>query len=193
MSKEKRPSITDKHRNKIIASTLVILTVSILLIASVQSPKAIPTATGKAQFVISSWNFPDEYGQGIEAFEIYENSTGFWVLISGAYGYEDTGNIEIYDNASIKLRCYTWFNSTFMDVTTTNEGKNLQQHSVVVIGALSIWEQSVIVFSQQNFTWFYDDDSIDPPMWYYGYEVVLNFIPQQGQIYTTTVIYEIWY
>ena len=175
-------------RTKLVAWGVVMALLLMIGVSTIpQQPGTSELEKEPSQFVISSWEYPDEYGQGIEAFEIYENSTGSWVLISGAYGYEDNYNIDIYANGSIKLRCYTWFNSTLTGASDTNDGKNFQQHNVTVIN------MGTTIFSQQNFTWFYDDDSINPPMWYYGYEVVLNFLPLEGQVYTVTVTYEVWY
>ena len=182
MSNETKP-FWDKK--KVLALLILFLTITLLIVHSNSKVESIPK--NKTQFALASWTFPDNYGQGIEAFEIYENSTGSWVLTSGAYGYEDNYNIDIYANGSIKLRCYTWFNSTLTGASDTNDGKNFQQHNVTVIN------MGTTIFSQQNFTWFYDDDSINPPMWYYGYEVVLNFLPLEGQVYTVTVTYEVYY
>ena len=147
----------------------------------------IPPAKAQSQFVIAGWDYPDEYGQGIEAFEIFGNSTGSWVQVGGSYGYEDPQIYEWNASVAIKLRCYTWFNSTLTGAIDETDGKNYQQHNVIVT------DFNGTVFSQQNFTWFYADDSIDPPMWFYGYEVVLNFLPEVGMIYTVTVTYEIWW
>ena len=146
---------------------------------------SIPPA--RAQFVLASWDYPDEYGQGIEAFEIAENSTGSWVQVGAARGYADSSTIDWNASLFIRLRCYTWFNSTLTGASTTNDGKNYQRHNIIVTNS------SATVFSQVNFTYFYADDSIDPPMWYYGYEVVLNFLPVAGTIYTVTITYEVYY
>ena len=175
-----------KHRNKAVAIGVALLVVSVLLVASIQ-----PTTAQKAQFVLASWDFPDEYGQGIEGIEIYENSTGFWVMYDNPL-YDEETNFDWNESVGIKLRCYTWLNSTLVNVSTTNEGKLYQRHSVVVTTSDMFVAGKHTVFSQQNFTWV-NDDPIDPPMWYYGYEVVLNFLPVGGAIYTITITYEIYW
>ena len=175
-------------RTKLVAWGVVMALLLMIGVSTIpQQPGTSELEKGTFHFVISSWDFPDNYGQGIEGFELFENSTGFWVQVGGYEGYEETLVYDWYANSSIKLRCWTWFNSTLTGASDTNDGKNFQQHRVNVS---SLGES---VFSQQNFTWFYDDDTLDPPLWFYGYEVVLNFLPLEGQIYTVTVTYEVWY
>lgn len=152
---------------------------SVLLIAS------IPPA--KARFVLASWEFDDGYGQGIDGIELYENSTGSWIQVGGYHNYTEG---HIYDweiNVSIKIVCYTWFNSTLTDADSTADGQNYQQHNV------SVTLSGDTVFSQQGFTYDSVDDTTDPPQWLYGYEVILNFIPTAGSYYTVTILYEVYY
>ena len=188
------------HRNKIIAIVLVILTASILLIASVQSPGSIPTPQAKAQFIIASWNFPDEYGQGIEAFRVYENSTGDWVQVGFQPDYWNNTAGHVYEwNASvgIKLSCYTLFNQTFVGLDNEIVGQNYLRHSVTVTRPTVLPGESPIVFSQQNFTYYsvttYSGTGPSSQLWYYEYYVILNFLPQEGIYYTATITYEIFY
>ncbi len=170
-----------RFRTKLIAWAIVLLTVTAIGFST------IPPA--KAQFVLASWDYPDEYGQGIVNFEVWGNATGSWIL-STPYAHSDSGEIEWYPNASIKLICNTWFNSTLTGASDINEGKNLQRHSVVVTSSESL---GTSVFSQQNFTYIFGEDAIDPPMWYYGYYVVLDFLPVSGVLYTVTITYEIYW
>ena len=148
---------------------------------------SLPTQPVNAQFVLASWDFPDEYGQGIEKIMIYENSTGSWLLFETSWYHNGT---EIYAwNASvaIKLRVSTLFNETLTGAVDTTDGKRFQRHNVTVTSAGSP------VFSQQNFTWAYDDDGIYPDLWLYAYDVILDFLPVGGEIYTVTIDYEIFY
>ena len=140
----------------------------------------------KAQFVLAEWDYPDEYGQGIVNFEVWGNATGSWVL-STPYAHSDSGEIEWYPNASIKLICNTWFNSTLTGASDVADGKNYLRHNVTVTSL------GTTIFSQQNFTYIFGEDAIDPPMWYYGYYVILNFVPVSGVIYIVTVTYEVFY
>ena len=165
---------------KLCASVVVSLVVLILIVS-------IPQA--RAQFVVASWDFPDAYGQGIEAFEMFENSSGAWVRVGfGAYDYSETEVFDLAVGAAIKLICYTWFNSTLTGAVSEADGERYQQHDVSLTAA-----NSSVIFSQQNFTYVNADDSIDPPMWYYSYYVILDIISEEGQFYTATVTYEIWW
>ena len=141
-----------------------------------------------ASFALAAWDFPDEYGQGIESFEVFENSSGSWEQVGGGYGYDETTILEWNVGVAIKLRCYTYFNSTLTGADNIAEGKKYQRHNVSVINI-----DSTIVFSQQNFTYIDGDSGIDPPLWFYSYEVVLEFLPVEGEYYTVTVGYEIFW
>lgn len=165
-------------RKKAVASIIVLLTV-LVLVASV------PPA--KAQFVLAVWDYPDEYGQGIESFILYENSSGSWSQYGGKRYYSEANLYNWSANVAIKLRCYTWINSSLVGAADDAEAKNLQQHSVTVSNGTGT------VFSQQNFTQILYYPGINPPLWYYAYEVVLNFIPDYGLTYVVTVTYEIFY
>ena len=167
------------NRNKIIASIVVLLTVSILLIASVQ-----PTS---AQFALASWEYPDEYWNGISGINIYENSTGAWVVKYGTIEPDDDDSTIFDWNASIaiKLRVWVTLNSTLVGVSTTDDGKNYIRHSVLV---MCLGET---IFSQQNFTYY--GVSTEAEIYTYSYDVVLDFLPVSGAIYKVTVTYEIWW
>ena len=175
-----------KRRIAVCVSIIMMLTLSVLVASNHPPESTVKELEQSAKFVIASWDYPDEYGQGIDAIEVYENSTGSFVLFE-TYAYDDdTSNIDWNESVAIKLRVYTWFNSTLTGVSTTNEGKLYQRHSVTVTNLGST------IFSQQNFTYFYSDQ-IEPFVWYYGYEVVLNFLPVAGEIYTVVVTYEIYW
>lgn len=140
-----------------------------------------------ASFVLAEWEFPDEYGQGIEVFDVFENSTGSWQNVGGPTMHDESGVFDWEVGVAIRLDVWTWFNSSLMGAETTNEGKLYQRHNVTVTSI-----DDTIVFSQQNFTYQYGDP-IDPPMFIYMYRVVLDFLPVAGERYTVTVGYEIFW
>ena len=174
---------------KITFTAVMIVTVlSVLLIAT---PKTI-----SAQFVLSEWDYPDEYGQGIEGFLIYENSTGDWELwqnddASGPYYEHDDTQAHYFQwNASvfIKLRVITMLNSTLLGLGTHySEGIPFIRHNVTVT---TLDETK---FSQANFTFVIADDDTYAPMWWYTYDVILDFVPLEGYTYTVTITYEVYY
>lgn len=141
-----------------------------------------------ARFILAEWDFPDEYGQGIYDFDVYENSTGSWVNVGGDTEYDEAGYFNWSVNASIKLKCWSYFNSTLTGAANTNEGRNYLRHNVTVI----LGGTSTVIFSQNNFTYsnaYTDED----PMWVYSYDVVLNFVPAGGANYRVVVSYEVFY
>ena len=161
---------------KTIAGILVLLTLGLLFVS-------VPPA--RARFALSSWDFPDEYGQGIDTITVEGNSTGSWVSV-GNYEYDEASVLDWNASVAINLKCWTWFNSTLTGASSTNDGKNYQRHNVIVTAL------GVTVFSQQNFTYsnVYTEEA---PMWYYVYEVVLNFLTVAGNIYVVTITYEVFY
>jgi len=153
-----------------------------------------------AKFIISSWDYPDEYGQGIYLLRFYENSTGSWVAapwyyVGGALDGLPFYPLHPYDpytlnwsaGVSMKIRVYTLFNQTLVGVESTAEGQNYLRHSVNVASG-----SNSSIFSQQNFT-YYDVTEFGDENYAYEYEVVLDFIPLAGQIYTATITYEVFY
>ena len=190
-------------QNKIISAgflIVMILTVSVLVV-SIQPPKSVvvpSVPTGKAQFVLASWSYPDEHGLGIYGFRFYENSTGSWVAapwyyVGGAldglpYYFlnpSDPYTLNWSEGVAMKLRVYSTFNNTVIGADDEADGQNYQRHNVSVTSA------SVAVFSQNNFT--YHDVTPDGEYWAYEYEVVLNFLPVAGMIYTVIITYEIYW
>ena len=165
---------------KAIAFILVLLTLGLLFVS-------IPQAKANPRFIIASWAYPDEHGQGISQFNLNENSTGVWLTFGESIEYGDSAEIEWNASVGIKLICYTWFNNTFMGADDLDDGENYQRHNVTVTLG-----NGTIVFSQQNFTKLSSFD-LEDPMWQYTYFVVLNFLPDWGQIYTVTVTYEVFY
>jgi hypothetical protein len=162
--------------------TVIGLLCVLALVVSVHQVRAEP------KFAIASWSFPDPYGQGIEGFFIYENSTGSWLIVDGYSTHDDPNVFNWTVGVAIKLFCYTWFNSTLTGATSGANGKNFQRHSVIVTDLADN-----TVFSKQNFTYDSVDTGIEPFMWLYGYYVILNFLPAYAEYYTVTVTYEIYW
>ena len=161
------------------ALIVVLLTLGLLFVS-------IPQAKANPQFALASWEEYDEYGQGIYQFNIYENSKGSWVQVGGNERYYETSTFDWNASLFIKLISWTHFNNTLVGAINEADGQNYQLHNVTVTNARTT------VFSQENFTYVTVQD-IGFPLWTYAYEVVLNFIPEQGQIYTVTVTYEVFY
>ena len=186
MSKEKEPFKWDKK--KVLALVILVLTLS--LIVAYHESKVVTKSTTieptNPRFVISSWDYPaDEYGQGISSIIVYENSTGSWIPFT-TINYNESGVIEWNVSLGIKIRCVTWMNSTLTGGGSLELSTNYLRHNVNVTNLAG-----TSVFSKQNFTYFsksYLDDR-----YFHLYEVVLDFLPTYGEIYTVTVIYEVFW
>jgi hypothetical protein len=168
-----------------------ILCVCLLSVVAIQ-PLLIPQSEKlpNPKFIISSWSFPDEYGQGIDALGVYENSTGSWLAINGGFvptvDYNDEASFEWNASLGIKIRVYCWVNSSLSGFGSVEEGKNYLKHTVIVTQI-----NGTIVFSQENFTYF-NAGAIDE-MYEYDYDVVLNFLPEMGEIYRVSIILDIYW
>lgn len=147
-------------------------------------------------FTISSWTYPDNYGQGIDGLRFYENSTGSWAAhpYIGSDGnpyyflnYYDIGydlNWSAYN--VMKIRVYSIMNTTITLAADAEDGKNYHKHNITVTT-----QHGEEVFSQQNFT-YYDSDEFEDIIGY-EYEIILNFVPVHGGLYTITITYELYF
>jgi hypothetical protein len=150
---------------------------------------SVPTA--KAQFTLAAWDYPDEYGQGIATINIEHNTTGSWLpssWVDATRDYDESSEVSWNVSIFIKLTVRTWFNSTLTGSSDFTEGKNHHRHNITVTRS-----NGTIVFSQSNFTYGGCYPAINPPMWLYYYDVILNFLPEYGEIYTVTITYEVFY
>lgn len=168
---------------RIIASVSILALVTVLLVAT------LPETRG-AQFALAEWDFPDEYGQGIVGLRVYENSTGSWVHYYFCQ-YDDTNDTYEWEiDVGIKITAWTYINTTLAGFSTIDEGKNYQQHNVTVVN-----RNGATVFSQQNFTYTGATNTTYPEndVWVYFYEVILEFTPIYAEVYTVTVVYEVFW
>ncbi len=185
MLKEQKP-FWDKKK---ILSLLILFLMAVAVIITYDQKYNKSNSISKddnPKFVISSWDFLDEYGQGIQLIEVYENSTASWVFVPPLHYYNNITEVAWNASVFIQLRVGVFLNHTLVDVVDITGGKNHIRLNVAVTSVTSI------LFSQQNLTYFGYDDLFDP-IWYYMYEVVLNFLPVVGELYVVTVTYEVFY
>ena len=175
-----------KNRNKIIASVVLVLTASLMIVS-------IPPAQAQPKFALATWDYPDAYGQGIDSFVLYSNSTGSWVVVDTWY-YDDLypAPDPVPWNASqaIKLRVRCTMNTTLVGTSNPELGQNYIRHDIVVTDQLD-----AEVFVQQNFTYETEahDFAIYPGIIFYYYYVIFDFLPISGELYTVEVTYEVYY
>lgn len=173
----------------ILALVLVALVLGISVFSAYNIPREEQNERPKATFVIAGWDYPDSYDQGIEAIEVESNGTGSWVTVDTLF-YDDSVaacTLEWDVGAAIRITAFTYFNSTLVGVSSRTEGQDYQRHYVIVTDSADD-----TIFSQQNFTYVYSDED-NWPLYYYGYRVVLDFIPIIGEVYTVEIMYEIYY
>jgi len=168
-------------KRKIITVALLGLFICSLLIL-------VPVQPVKAQFVLSV-DYPDDNGNGIyyiwAEFDGEFNATVYYNPCHPSYGTA-TNPLETQVGVNITLAVFCWLNGTWADIASLVEGKNVIRHSVAVSMA-----NGTTIFSQQNFTYITGTDG-GSPMYFYRYDVILDFVPEMGQIYTATVTYEVF-
>lgn len=146
------------------------------------------------KFVISQWSYPDQYGQGMEWFYLYEKTYGGagYELKYFINYYNDTSQISWNSSTGMKLKVACWLNSTLTGSSGLNDGKNHLRHNITVRNGYGI-----VVWNQDNFTYEDGDDTINPPLWRYVYyvEIPEDTLSHTGitGMYTITVTYEVWY
>ncbi len=144
----------------------------------------------KAQFVLASWDYPDEYGQGIYSITPDENSSGYWSHIESSPGfiYSDSENNSFVVDAgiSIRLDVRVFVNYTFLGVSDPDTLNYIRLNVTV----LSLGDT---IFSIQNMTYNSVGGDIGDGIWWYSFVDVLNFLTVSGTIYMTTVTYEVFY
>ena len=171
-------------RRKLMASVGIILIVCVLLVAA-------PQRTKGARFVMASWNYPDQYGQGIEGIKLYENVSGSWESLTGAFYYDpDESSMDVFElnNSAkgIRLNVRCWLNNTLVGAADIDDARNCLRHNV------TLYLEDTVVFFQQNFTYESGTDSLDPMFMYLYYiEVPHNFVG--GLTYLAVVYYDIYY
>lgn len=145
------------------------------------------------RFVLAAWEHPDEYGQGIDGFSIYENSTGSWEIVIFSWGFifdhSDSEHEVIEWNASLFARFRVWYilNATLTGAIDENDGLNYFRHNTTVLD-----RNDNVVFNQENFTNHYHQATYGEIIWYRS-DIVLNFLPLYGEYYTITIEYEVFW
>jgi hypothetical protein len=178
-------------KQKVLAVLTVVMVLAVGIIAVTTTTPG-PLTLAPAHFSVASWDFPDDYGQGIAAVIAYENSTGSWVIVdndgSDYFTYLDDVVLEWSAGVGIKLEFMCYFNYTLTGATSQADGKNYQRHTISVED-----QEGSNVFSQTNFTFVYSTQPFGIPLYVYSYSVVCGFLPAEGYYYTATVNYQVWW
>lgn len=173
------------YKKKVLITTVSILAVLTLLLVMAPQSKAQCT-----MFITASTWEMDDYGQGLQTWYAESNATGSWVVIAWAT-YTNTSYDPIRWNASqaIRIRVQCVLNSTLLGLSALSQGLNYLQHNISVVDQFD-----AVVFSQQNFTFYYNATGYpDSAMYIYQHTVILDFSPLEGEFYTATLVTEIYY
>jgi len=177
--------------------SVFIVLVMVLTMVLVRSPS--PT---HARFIIASqtWNYPDEYGQGIEYVYFINNIEG--VAYNWSYQFwngterDSSGNpagLEFRHGCDISLLARVWLNGTQTGYSYA-DGRDLYTR----VG-LEVFHLDILLFAQENMSQA-GGSQTDDPMWQYDFTFLLNGDPQYygpdyqgGLIYTVVFTYEIFF
>ena len=188
MSDEKKPFTWDKK--KVLALLLLVLILGLVFATRGSRVETTPTIqTDNPKFVLASWDYPDEHGQGIESIYVWHNVSGAWVEFPDSPFYSsDSTEFNATAGENLKVQVYSWLNRSYIGLPEPwNQGHKYIRHSVVVSTSANS-----SVFSQQNFTYDAFGGTADPVEWY-RHTVILDFLPVAGEIYTITIDYEAFF
>lgn len=146
-------------------------------------------ATANSKFIIS-YDYPDNEGNGIAyVFSYYDgvfNATVYYNPTS----YPNSTAVQpaiAPQGTNITIGVFSWLNGTLTGVSSLEEGKNVIRHNVTVYT-----NNGTLIFTKQNFTFIIGTDG-DAPMYFYRYDVILDFVPIYGEIYTVVLRYDVFY
>lgn len=157
---------------------------AILITVFVCALLVVTPKSANAQFIVASWDYPDEYGQGISTILMYIDGD-----LEGFCNYNNASNeFIISEGGNITLRVTTYINQTTVGVSTVEDGKLYIRHSVVVTTP-----SNSSLFSKQNFTYY--DGALVPPTnrITYTYIIWLDVLWVAGTVYTATINFEVFY
>jgi len=181
------------YKHRITTAIVILLTISIFPITT-QQPSFQSKPTEITRFVVAGWDYPDVYGQGIDDMSVYQWVNGQFKGLT-QFGldpdYAGRTTVDIYGdgdgggNITIYVDC--WLNGTLTGADSLEAGKSYLRHSVNLASP-----ENSSIFSQQNFTYSDGSDS-QAPMYFYIYNVTLDFTPVSGVSYTVTIDYDVYY
>ena len=174
-------------RIKIVASFVILLTMILVF----------PRPTHGAQFIISSWSYPDEYGQGVYGVTPYQNSTGSFLAIKNPdtgidFCYSENATtyyLNFTDNTALRFDARVTLNYTKLGLSHPADidlGRNYIRVN------LEMFLASESVFSLQNMTFDNLDGLSETGIWWYAYVDTVNVILVAGQIYTVAITLEVF-
>jgi len=167
---------------KIVAVLVAVLTLSLLVVS-------VPPVKAKFVLAVESWEYPDEYGQGLQSIALQWTNGTLYDHIGWFYPYTEFKDLESsywFYNTSLVLRTTMWLNATYVGFASLAEGLNYIRHSITV----SLLGETV--FSQQNFTYTFGDDNGED-LYFYQHNVTLSCFNTYGGVYTVTITPEIFY
>lgn len=172
-----------KNRNKIYVLGIALLLSTLVFI--------VPIQPAKAQFVLAYYS-PDNYGNAIAYISAYYDGEWNGSVYKEPYQFPSdttTNPMETFTGTNITLAVFCWLNSTHAGVSSVAEGKTVIRHNVSVLVS-----NGTEIFSQQNFTYVIgvDGGGPDEDFYFYRYDVILDIVPVSGQVYTVTIIYEVF-
>ena len=181
------------YKHRILAGLMIVLFATITLVG-------LPRQTQATQFILSSWAFPDEYGQGVYGVTPYQNSSGSFVTIPNpdtgiGFAYSEnatTYNLNFTDNTALRFDVRVRLNYTQLDLGLSHPADNATGRNHLRVN-LEMFIASERVFLLQNMTY----DSLwglsETGIWWYSYVDIVNVILIAGQIYTVVITLQIFF
>ena len=177
-------------KRKLTMALLGLFLCSMLLLVPIQPITQTQEETETSTFVISSWAYPDEYGQGITVVYVHENSSGVWLpFTSPAFIYPTDSEIVVVnatENKALRVGPTFTLNHSLHSLANITAGINIIRSNV------SVYQLGVLIFSLDNATMVAGGVQTPTTYWYYAY-IILNFLIVTNEIYTVSITYEVFY
>lgn len=187
-----KKTLSNKQYKYVIAAVIILNLLFATITACILIQRFQTTSISpNAKFILAGWDYPDEYGQGISSVYVHENSTGSWEPVYDPAFLLSTDSSELEmpadEATAIRLQPSARINHTLHSLGDYDDAKAIMRLNVTV------WHLDEVIFSKQNLTLEGAEGVATATTWWIAYEVVLDFLIQEYQIYVIELTYEIYY
>lgn len=184
-----------KHRKKIIAAivaAMVLVLIPYGLFQTQQTNAITKEPTPTAQFVISSWDFPDSYSQGLYGILLESNTSGSWQVVLGTKYYNQTASYNATDDIgfAIRVKVFFHFNYTLANLSDPTDQALAQNH---IRTNMTVERNTYKIFSLVNGTYNGVTKIADFDLWLVVYYFLFDVLIKYDSIYTVSFDYDFYY
>lgn len=168
---------------------VAVLSMSLLGSAFLIPSLDVPQIDGGA-FVYLSWTSdPDQFGQYIDAIDVYQWEGGSWTR-KGLVESGDTDDVvNLAIDEKVRFLVYVWFNNTLVGADNSSHGSDLNRVYVQIDESDGTDILALTEMTTEG------RETTDPPFWYYehSYEWDDSPKPENGVTYNCTFVFQVYY